>query len=226
MTRALMHQLDELRERVVRIATGIEALLAGTEDILQSGNTGDTRSLAELCERSAQMAQSAEAEVVTVIAEAEVFGDDIHLLLALLRVNNSLGRVARSVGRVVNRVAGLDPNLLPPYGKRLAPILGKVKELVGDAAAAFQHPADRVPLGLVEKLRSLDRLASEVVSKLVVEVQARSLPVTAVSQFFFVLNDLERIAGHTKSIAAAFGFRTASIDPVYPEPSAVLLVNS
>lgn len=226
MTRALMHQLDELQERVFQIATEVEALLAGTEEILRGGNPADARSLAEHCERSAHMAQSAETQVVTVIAEAEVFGDDIHLLLALLRVCTSLGRVARSVGRVVNRMAGLDPNLLPPYGNRLAPILGKVKELVGDAVAAFQHPDERIPLGLVEKLRSLDRLASEVVGELVVEVQARSLPVSAVSQFFFVLNDLERIAGHTKSIAAAFGLRTAPMDPAFPESTAGMLVGS
>lgn len=209
MTRALMNRLTDLRSGVLGVSCDVENLLADCELIFRSGAPAEPGVLADRADAALAAAKAVEADALALIAGEEVFGEDVQSVCAVLKVTSCLGRVANSVARLATRAEALAPQALSESGPHFAMVLRRVREVVHRAISAFRDFDDRSSLAFEEEIRAVDQIAVDVCRALLGEVGARALPVSSLSQYFFVLDDLDRIAGHAKSIIAALIPRTA-----------------
>ncbi len=213
MTRAFMNQLAELRDRVLENASSTEELVSLCERVFPNNRNGELATLENSAEGIAARALSIETDVLKVIASDDAFGDDIHTLCVMLKVSSCFSRVARSTARMLERASALDEKTLGVYHEQLMPVLSQVMEIVRRAISAFRDRDVEVTRNLICEIGAVDATAREVSRKLFSDARSRTVTVTDCGQFFRVLNDLERIAGHARSVGSALVFRGSETEP-------------
>ncbi len=201
MSTILAHEISTLQTRVVRLAIDVEARLEETLDALAERDAARAQRIVESDDAIDQREVEIEEECLKILALHQPVARDLRWVIAVLKINNDLERIADIAVNIAERVHRLAPSPalgmerhLRQMGKQAIAMLRRSLE----ALTRCDPEVAREVLGMDATLDRLHRQTFETVER---GVAGEDLPVQALLLFLSCSRDLERVGDHATNIA-------------------------
>lgn len=201
MRRHFVHELDELKSNIIRMATLAEQQVDSALEALESGSQ-------ELCalvkgkDREIDAYDNLiKAQVENLIALYQPVAGDLRMVLTALMMNNQLERCGDIAVNIVQRVKKLEGHaaFITEAG---IPEMGRIAGgMVRDAIDAFVNGDCRLARGVLERDNIVDGMNKSAFSFLTERMQGNSALVTPGAHMLILTRHLERLADHATNIA-------------------------
>lgn len=209
MTAQFVILLDELRRRVLRMASLVEDMLdEASEAALEPNDTLAMRVIERMREVNDSRIEL-EGEVVKLLALYQPVGRDLRLLCTVLKVNNHLESIG---GCVVNIAERARHNELQPFAREhsdLRQLIPAVRSMVRRTVQAFGDDDERLARHMIEEDSVVDAIYAQIVRRIVATADRSAEGIAAHLDLLNVAKNLERIADHAVGIAKEIVFLTS-----------------
>lgn len=201
MSTILAHEISTLQTRVVRLAIDVEARLEETLDALADRDAARAQRIVESDDTIDHREVEIEEECLKILALHQPVASDLRWVIAVLKINNDLERIADIAVNIAERVHRLAPSPASGMERHL-------REMGNHAIAMVRRSLDaltRSDPGLAREVLRMDaaldrmhRMTFETVER---NVTAEVPPVQALLLFLSCSRDLERVGDHATNIA-------------------------
>ena len=123
MTRHIERQLDQLKERILRVGTLVEEAISKSITALINRDTSLAQRVIANDSEIDAMEVEVEEECLKMLALYQPVAADLRFVVAALKINNDLermGDLARNIAKRVTQLEGGDPYDLPPEIRTMA----------------------------------------------------------------------------------------------------------
>ena len=201
MSMILVHEITVLQTRVVRLALEVESRFEKALEALARRDTETARALAASDDVIDRQEVEIEEECLKILALHQPVASDLRWVIAVLKINNDLERIADIAVNIAERVPRLVP--APPSG------MERHLQQMGDHAigmlrqtfdALAQRSAD-LAREVVARDEALDQMHRQTFATVEQGVVAGPVEVAALLLFLSVSRDLERVGDHVTNIA-------------------------
>ena len=201
MSMILVHEITVLQTRVVRLALEVESRFEKALEALARRDTETARAIATSDDVIDRQEVEIEEECLKILALHQPVASDLRWVIAVLKINNDLERIADIAVNIAERVPRLVP--APPSGmERHLQQMGD--HAIGMLRQTFDALARRSPdlaREVVARDEALDQMHRQTFATVEQGVVAGPVEVAALLLFLSVSRDLERVGDHVTNIA-------------------------
>jgi len=180
MTRHIERQIDNLKEKILRVGTLVEEAISKSITAVINRDTALAQRVQANDEQIDRMEVEVEEECLKILALYQPVAADLRFVVAALKINNDLermGDLAKNIAKRVSQLAGGEPVELPPEIRTMAmqaeemvrqcldavvngdPVLArKVREQDDAVDEARQRIRRRILKGIQERPENLENL--------------------------------------------------------------------
>ena len=123
MTKHIERQIDQLKEKILRVGTMVEEAISKSITALINRDVSLAQRVAASDEQIDRMEVEVEEECLKILALYQPVAADLRFVVAALKINNDLermGDLARNIAKRVTQLEGGDPYDLPPEIRTMA----------------------------------------------------------------------------------------------------------
>ena len=123
MTRHIERQIENLKERILRVGTLVEEAISKSITALINRDAALAQRVIANDEEIDRMEVEVEEECLKILALYQPVAADLRFVVAVLKINNDLermGDLARNIAKRVAQLAGGQPHELPPEIRTMA----------------------------------------------------------------------------------------------------------
>ncbi len=201
MSMILIREISALQTRVVRLALDVETRL---EEALASLAARDAARAAKVVESDDEIDRrevEIEEECLKILALHQPVASDLRWVIAVLKINNDLERIADIAVNIAERVPRLEQS--PPSGMEQ-----HLQQMGGQTIAMLQRTFDALAQGNPQLARevvgmdeAVDRMHRQTFAAVESGVAAGEMEVRGLLIYLSVSRDLERVGDHATNIA-------------------------
>jgi len=201
MKRTLDHDLDDIRQSLLRMGGLVEAML----DQVQNSLTERNAELAERVIKSDPEVDKLEMDIdemcYSVLARYQPAAVDLRFIAAVMKINNDLERMGDSAVNIAQAVLALseEPPLKPYIDlPRLSEL---VRGMVRDSLDSLVRQKPALALDVCNRDDMVDGLYKQIFRELLTFMIEDPKVVTRALHLLLIARNLERIADHSTNIA-------------------------
>lgn len=201
MSMMLVHEITVLQTRVVRLALEVESRFEKALEALARRDTETAQALAASDDVIDRQEVEIEEECLKILALHQPVASDLRWVIAVLKINNDLERIADIAVNIAERVPRLVP--APPSGMEQH-LQQMGDHAIGMLRQTFDALARRSPdlaREVVARDEALDQMHRQTFATVEQGVVAGPVEVAALLLFLSVSRDLERVGDHVTNIA-------------------------
>lgn len=203
---SLTNEMSKLKSMLLTMGSEVEQRVGGAVEAIVQHDLATAKQVRYGDDAIDEMDLSVEAECVEILALHQPVAGDLRYILATLRINTELERMADLARSVARRAIKLEKRTQVERPPVLADMACEVRSIVGDAIRALGDQ-DEV---LCERIRrsdaTIDAKYKAVFTWAAMEVQAHGEGAQAVIDILSMVRALERIADISVNIAEAVIF--------------------
>lgn len=206
MTAQFVILLDELKRRVLRMASLVEDMLdEACESALETNDALAMRVIERMGEVDDARIEL-ESEVVKLLALYQPVGRDLRLLCTVLKINNHLESVGGCVVNIAERARHNVMQSLAREHDELRQLIPGVRGMLRRTVQAFGDDDERLARNMVSEDSVIDALYAQIVRKVVATADRSSDAMAAQLDLLSVAKNLERVADHAVGMAKEIVF--------------------
>jgi len=201
MNMILMQEITTLQTRVVRLALEVEARIKQSLQALAQRDADAAQALAESDDVIDRQEVAIEEECLKLLALHQPVASDLRMVVAVLKINNDLERIADiavNIAERVPRLASTPPSGMEQHLQRMGAEASAMLRRSFDALSQRDSSLAREVLARDEILDELHRQTFKSVEEGVVSGPPE---VATLLLFLSISRDLERVGDHVTNIA-------------------------
>jgi phosphate transport system protein len=211
MTRtAYTHQIQELRDDVVAIASMVDKAIARAVDALRSQDVQLASSVVTDDKEINQLRWRGEKNALTIIATQGPMAADLRIIASALQIFTDLERMgdhAAGIAKIV--IYTSDEALLKPLVD--IPRMSQIaREMLGGAISAYINQDADAARKIAQRDDEVDRLYDQVMRELLTYMMADPSTITRATHLLWAAHDVERIADRVTNICERVVFSVTS----------------
>ncbi|RMH01510.1 MAG: phosphate transport system regulatory protein PhoU [Planctomycetota bacterium] len=195
MTKHFLRDLSEFTERLLRLTASVEDSIAGAINAVLSRDAGLAREVVSGDAEIDHMEVRLEEEALKILALHAPVARDLRYLVAAIKINNDLERMADVAASVAKRAAFLAEAAPVPPPQGIEDMAGRVRQMVRQAIQALVERESALARSVLSEDDAVDdlnrRILDEVEGRL---ARAGKEEVGPLLRWFEVARSLERIA--------------------------------
>ncbi len=195
-------ELTHLKQKLLQMADIAQEMIGMAIGALSERKEELTKKVAELEEKVNHMEVEIEDETVRLVAKRQPIAKDLRLLIAVLKINNDIERVADQACNIAETAVYLlkEPPLKPllidiPNMARLA------QNMIKESIQAFVHHDAELAKQVCRHDDQIDTINDQTFRVLLTHMMENPRSITRAVDLILVSRNLERIADHATNIS-------------------------
>jgi phosphate transport system protein len=201
MSKHWERDLANLEQHILTMAGAVEEAIHLGIRALRERNLALARRVIEGDARIDEEENYVEDECLKMLALHQPVATDLRRIVAVLKINTDLERMADLAVNIAERAADLaqlPPVVVPAH---VAPMAERTMSMVRHGLDAFVNLDARLARRVIRQDDEVDRYNREVIDELIEAMRAAPASIPALLSLFSVARRLERIADHATNIA-------------------------
>ena len=201
MTRHIERQIDQLKEKILRVGTLVEEAISKSITALINEDIPLAQRVMASDEEIDRMEVEVEEECLKILALYQPVAADLRFVVAVLKINNDLERMGDLAKNIAKRVAQLEdagPLDLPPEIRTMAAL---AEEMVRECLAAVVDGDPVLARRVREQDDAVDAQRQRVRKRLLDGIKAGPDRVEALLRLNSITKHIERIADMATNVA-------------------------
>jgi phosphate transport system protein len=201
MERHFEHDLDEVRQTLLRMGATVEAMVAGSLASLVDRDDAQAEAIVREDEEVDGLEKEVDERCHRILATQQPIARDLRFLVSVMSITKDLERVGDSAVNIARSVLVL--NQEPPLGPYVdLPALAEmVAQMVRDSLDSFVNRDSRMALDVCRQDKEADRIYKRVFQTLVDTMVEEPPSVSRGLHLVLIARNLERIGDHATNIA-------------------------
>jgi phosphate transport system protein len=142
-----------------------------------------------------------EEECLKILALYQPVAVDLRFLVAIIKINNDLERIADQAVNIARRVEQLAQEKAPAFSYDYLPMAEKAGRMLKDSLDSFVNLDGDLARNVLKTDDDVDDYAAEIFGLLRKAMQEHSDQINYLMNLFLISRHLERIANHATNIA-------------------------
>jgi len=193
--------LDQMQQHILDLAALVEKAVHQTINALQTRQPSLADEVIRGDETIDQEENFVEEECLKILALHQPVAVDLRRIIAVLKINGDLERMADLCVNIAERVVTLGGVPTLPFPGRLQEMADLTTTMVQQSLDAFMKPDADLARRVIRLDDEVDRFNKEIIDELIALMQASPEFVTQGLSVFSAVRHLERIADHATNIA-------------------------
>jgi phosphate transport system protein len=193
--------LDQMQQHILDLAALVEKAIHQTIDALQTRQPSLAQEVIEGDETIDQEENFVEEECLKMLALHQPVAVDLRRIIAVLKINGDLERMADLCVNIAERVLTLGSIPTLPFPGRLQKMADLTTTMVRYSLDAFMKQDAGLARRVIKLDDEVDRYNKEIIDELIALMKASPELVTQGLSVFSAVRHLERIADHATNIA-------------------------
>ncbi len=201
MSTILIREIETLQTRVVRLSIDVEERLRQSLLALTNRDAALAQSIIDRDDEVDRREVEIEEECLKILALHQPMGSDLRLVVAMLKINNDLERIADIAVNIADRARRMDAVAdfgLEPSLQRMG---GAASAMVHKALEAFMRQEAELAREVIGMDDDLDDLHRDTIEEVTRRVKAGDVAVDSLLLLLGVSRDIERVGDHATNIA-------------------------
>jgi phosphate transport system protein len=201
MTKHIERQVDQLKERILRVGTLVEEAISKSITALINRDVQLAQRVAANDEQIDRMEVEVEEECLKILALYQPVAADLRFVVAVLKINNDLermGDLAKNIAKRVAQLANGEPCELPPEIRTMAM---QAQEMVKQSLDAVVQADPALARQVREEDDAVDEYRQQIRRKVLEGIVKRPENVENLLRVNSVSKHIERIADMATNIA-------------------------
>lgn len=209
MTAQFVILLDELRRRVLRMASLVEDMLDEACETTLEPNESLAMRVIERMREVEDARIELESEVVKLLALYQPVGRDLRLLCTVLKIDNHLEAIGGCVVNIAERARHNEMQPMAREHNELRQLIPGVRSMLRRTVQAFGDDDERLARHMVDEDSVIDAIYAQIVRRVVATADRSAEGMAAHLDLLSVAKNLERVADHAVGIAKEIIFLTS-----------------
>jgi phosphate transport system protein len=201
MTRHIERQIDQLKEKILRVGTLVEEAISKSITALINRDTALANRVAANDVEIDRMEVEVEEECLKILALYQPVAADLRFVVSALKINNDLermGDLARNIAKRVGQLAGGEPIDLPPEIRTMAT---QAQDMVKHSLDAMVQGDPALARQVREEDDAVDEARQRVRRSVIQGIKMEPERVESLLRINSVSKHIERIADMATNIA-------------------------
>jgi phosphate transport system protein len=201
MTRHIERQIDQLKEKILRVGTLVEEAISKSITALINRDTALANRVAANDVEIDRMEVEVEEECLKILALYQPVAADLRFVVSALKINNDLermGDLARNIAKRVGQLAGGEPIDLPPEIRTMAT---QAQDMVKHSLDAMVQGDPTLARQVREEDDAVDEARQRVRRSVIQGIKMEPERVESLLRINSVSKHIERIADMATNIA-------------------------
>ena len=201
MTRHIERQIEQLKEKILRVGTLVEEAISKSITALINRDVHLAQRVVSNDEEIDRMEVEVEEECLKILALYQPVAADLRFVVAALKINNDLermGDLAKNIAKRVAQLSGGEPCELPPEIRTMAM---QAQEMVKQCLDAVVNADPSLARQVREEDDAVDASRQQVRRKILQGIKTRPEQVESLLRINSVSKHIERIADMATNIA-------------------------
>ena len=201
MTKHIERQVDQLKERILRVGTLVEEAISKSITALINRDVQLAQRVAASDEQIDRMEVEVEEECLKILALYQPVAADLRFVVAVLKINNDLermGDLAKNIAKRVAQLANGEPCELPPEIRTMAM---QAQEMVKQSLDAVVQADPALARQVREEDDAVDEYRQQIRRKVLKGIMEHPENVENLLRVNSVSKHIERIADMATNIA-------------------------
>ncbi|MEZ5331160.1 MAG: phosphate signaling complex protein PhoU [Thermoanaerobaculia bacterium] len=201
MERHFEHDLDGIRQTLLRMGAMVEQMVAGSLDSLVQRDDDRAEAIVREDEEVDELEKEVDERCHRILATQQPIAKDLRFLVSVMSITKDLERVGDSAVNISRSVLVL--NQEPPLGpyRDLPALAEMVAQMVRDALDSFVNRDSREALEVCRRDKEADAIYKRVFQELLDAMVERHEAVNRALHLVLIARNLERIGDHATNIA-------------------------
>jgi phosphate transport system protein len=197
----LQDELTDLRRAILSMGASVEQRVNRAIDSLLSSDLELAREVGGGDEEIDAMDVDIEAECLRILALSQPVAGDLRFVLAVMRINSDLERIADMAEGISKRVIDLQSQTPIAVPSAVVEMAGSARRMLAEALSAFADEDVALCLRIRRSDRQVDDLQREVFAWIQDEIPRHVEATRAAIDILSIARKLERIADQATNIA-------------------------
>jgi phosphate transport system protein len=197
----LERDLDRMQQDVLDLAALVEEAVKFTLRALQERQPSLAEEVIRGDETIDREENWVEEECLKMLALHQPVAVDLRRIIAVMKINNELERMADLAVNIAERVVSLGSQPALPFPSELPAMADLTVQMVRQSLDAFMRGDAELARQVIDLDDEVDRCNKEIIDELVVRMQAAPALVAPGLSLFSAVRHLERIADHATNVA-------------------------
>jgi phosphate transport system protein len=193
--------LDQMQQHILDLASLVEKAIHHTIDALQSRQPSLAREVIDGDEAIDREENFVEEECLKMLALHQPVAVDLRRIIAVLKINGDLERMADLCVNIAERVVSLGELPTLPFPRQLQKMADLTTTMVRQSLDAFMKQDANLARLVIRLDDDVDRYNKEIIDELIELMRASPEFVPQGLSLFSAVRHLERIADHATNIA-------------------------
>jgi len=201
MPRHIERQVDQLKEKILRVGTLVEEAISKSITALINRDVHLAQRVAANDEEIDRMEVEVEEECLKILALYQPVAADLRFVVAVLKINNDLermGDLAKNIAKRVGQLANHDPRDMPPEIRSMAM---QAQEMVKQCLDAVVNADPALARQVREEDDAVDECRQQIRRKVLRGIQQNPENVENLLRVNSVSKHIERIADMATNVA-------------------------
>jgi len=201
MTRHIERQIEQLKEKILRVGTLVEEAISKSITALINRDVHLAQRVVSNDEEIDRMEVEVEEECLKILALYQPVAADLRFVVAALKINNDLermGDLAKNIAKRVAQLSGGEPCELPPEIRTMAM---QAQEMVKQCLDAVVNADPSLARQVREEDDAVDASRQQVRRKILQGIKTRPEQIESLLRINSVSKHIERIADMATNIA-------------------------
>jgi phosphate transport system protein len=201
MTKHIERQIDQLKEKILRVGTMVEEAISKSITALINRDVSLAQRVAASDEQIDRMEVEVEEECLKILALYQPVATDLRFVVAALKINNDLermGDLAKNIAKRVAQLANGEPCELPPEIRTMAM---QAQEMVKQSLDAVVRADPTLARQVREEDDAVDESRQQIRRKVLKGIKEHPENVENLLRVNSVSKHIERIADMATNIA-------------------------
>ncbi len=201
MNRAFEEELQQIKERLLSLGDLAEKMIGESISALVERDAGLIQAVYEHEEKADQLCVEIDDRCFKVLALRQPMASDMRFLVAGIKINANLERMADLAVNIANATAGIieEPPLKPLID--IPRMASRVQEMVRQCLQAFMGRNVDLAMSIIEADDEIDRLRDQVFRELLTYMMGDPATIPRALDLILVSRHLERMGDHATNIA-------------------------
>jgi phosphate transport system protein len=201
MLRHFDQDLERLREKLLRMAGIIEAMIRTCLNVLRGGDRAALEKEFDSERQVNRLHRELAEDAVLLIARHQPVADDLRLIVSVLNINTDLERMGDQAINISRKILDLTQISPGPVDDRLAAMLETVQDMVVRAVNAFVSQDVAAAEGVIRADDEVDAARDEVTRAVVSSIPGDRTAACGLVESLLAARNIERIADHATNVA-------------------------
>ena len=201
MTRHIERQLEQLKEKILRVGTLVEEAISKSISAVINRDAALAQRVLTSDEAIDRMEVELEEECLKILALYQPVAADLRFVIAVLKINNDLermGDLAKNIAKRVSQLEGIETIEIPP---EIRPMAMQAEEMVRECLAAVIHADPVLARRIREQDDIVDNARQKIRRRILAGIKDHPDDVEALLRVNSITKHIERIADMATNVA-------------------------